>query len=77
LIPGVKEIESIRVFDVRWILVIEKEVQMAHKFNIVQAHFSQATFRTLATNKYWKDSLAGKGILVTVEFSPSSFHLRI
>jgi len=46
-------------------------------FDILQAHFSQATFRTLATNKYWKDSLAGKGILVTVEPSPSSLHIRI
>ena len=48
-----------------------------HMFDILQAHFSQATFRTLATNKYWKDSLAGKGILVTVEPSPSSLHIRI
>ena len=65
------------MFDVRWILVIEKEVRPAHMFDILQAHFSQATFRTLATNKYWKDSLAGKGILVTVEPSPSSLHIRI
>lgn len=36
--------------DVQWILVIEKE----------------ATFSTLAKNQYWKDSVAGKGILLTV-----------
>ena len=35
--------------------------------SLVFAHLTtQATFRTLATNQYWKDSLAGKGILITV-----------
>ncbi|KAH8796899.1 Spo11/DNA topoisomerase VI subunit A [Hyaloscypha sp. PMI_1271] len=54
LIPGVKDIVDIQASDVRWILVIEKE----------------ATFRTLATNQYWRDSLGGKGVLATAKGYP-------
>ncbi len=67
LIPNQKEIGEIHVLNVGWILVIEKEVRYfpsasgSHIPNI-----AEATFRTLATNGYWKDSLAGKGILITV-----------
>ncbi|TVY41187.1 Meiotic recombination protein, partial [Lachnellula subtilissima] len=54
LIPNLKEIADINLDEVRWFLVIEKE----------------ATFRTLASNQYWKDSLAGKGILITAKGYP-------
>ncbi|TVY87160.1 Meiotic recombination protein, partial [Lachnellula willkommii] len=54
LIPNPKEIQDITLDNVRWILVIEKE----------------ATFRTLASNHYWKDSLAGNGILITAKGYP-------
>jgi meiotic recombination protein SPO11 len=39
---------------------------------VASSNISHATFRTLATNQYWKDSLAGKGVLITV-WSSSSF----
>ncbi|KAH7330466.1 Spo11/DNA topoisomerase VI subunit A [Rhexocercosporidium sp. MPI-PUGE-AT-0058] len=54
LIPNPNDIEIIQFLNVKWILVIEKE----------------ATFRTLATNQYWNDSEAGKGILVTAKGYP-------
>ncbi|KAN0099842.1 DNA topoisomerase IV, alpha subunit [Hyaloscypha variabilis] len=54
LIPSIKDIANVRLAYVNWILVIEKE----------------ATFRTLATNQYWKDSVAGKGILITAKGYP-------
>ncbi|KAK0128751.1 hypothetical protein ONS95_000704 [Cadophora gregata] len=54
LVPNPNDIETIQFLDVRWILVIEKE----------------ATFRTLATNQYWADSQAGKGILITAKGYP-------
>jgi meiotic recombination protein SPO11 len=71
LIPSVKDIESIHVSDVRWILIIEKEVHL-NAFHLYLSDIPQATFRTLATNQYWKGSIAGKGILITVR-SPSFF----
>ncbi|KAI9878916.1 MAG: hypothetical protein M1830_010164 [Pleopsidium flavum] len=49
LVPNVQEIQWIRLIDVKWILVIEKE----------------ATFRTLAVNGFYKTSAAGNGILLT------------
>ncbi|PMD37215.1 DNA topoisomerase IV, alpha subunit [Hyaloscypha variabilis F] len=52
--PSIKDIANVRLAYVNWILVIEKE----------------ATFRTLATNQYWKDSVAGKGILITAKGYP-------
>lgn len=54
LVPNPTGIESIQLTDVRWILVIEKE----------------ATFRTLATSKYWNSSLAGSGIIITAKGYP-------
>ncbi|KAE9364749.1 DNA topoisomerase IV, alpha subunit [Stipitochalara longipes BDJ] len=54
LIPSIKDIANVQVSNIQWILVIEKE----------------ATFRTLATNHYWKGSLAGKGILITAKGYP-------
>ncbi|TVY31925.1 Meiotic recombination protein, partial [Lachnellula occidentalis] len=54
LIPNPKEIQDINLDNVQWILVIEKE----------------ATFRTLASNQYWRDSQAGKGILITAKGYP-------
>ncbi|KAA8573445.1 hypothetical protein EYC84_005030 [Monilinia fructicola] len=55
LVPWVKEIEHIDLSQVKWILVIEKEV---------------ATFRTLAEKRYWDSSIAGKGILLTAKGYP-------
>ncbi|KAH6665770.1 Spo11/DNA topoisomerase VI subunit A [Halenospora varia] len=54
LVPNTREIEQIELQDVKWILVIEKE----------------ATFRTLATSHYWRDSQAGKGIIITAKGYP-------
>ncbi|KAG4437979.1 hypothetical protein IFR05_006560 [Cadophora sp. M221] len=54
LIPNPNDIETIQFLNVKWILVIEKE----------------ATFRTLATNQYWNDSQAGKGIIITAKGYP-------
>ncbi|KAL5313601.1 hypothetical protein ACEPPN_018022 [Leptodophora sp. 'Broadleaf-Isolate-01'] len=54
LIPNPNDIETIQFLDVKWILVVEKE----------------ATFRTLATNQYWNDSQAGRGIIITAKGYP-------
>ncbi|KAF7868389.1 hypothetical protein EAF04_004921 [Stromatinia cepivora] len=54
LVPWVREIEEIDLSQVKWILVIEKE----------------ATFRTLAENRYWEYSVSGKGILLTAKGYP-------
>ncbi|CAG8972767.1 hypothetical protein HYALB_00006859 [Hymenoscyphus albidus] len=54
LVPNSKDLQNIQFQEVEWILVIEKE----------------ATFRTLATSKYWQDSLAGKGIIITAKGYP-------
>ncbi|KAB8304012.1 hypothetical protein EYC80_005362 [Monilinia laxa] len=57
LMPWVKEIEHIDLVQVKWVLVIEKEV---------------ATFRTLAEKRYWDSSIAGKGILLTAKGYPDT-----
>ncbi|RAL62863.1 hypothetical protein DID88_004704 [Monilinia fructigena] len=57
LVPWVKEIEHIDIAQVKWILVIEKEV---------------ATFRTLTEKRYWASSIAGKGILLTAKGYPDT-----
>ncbi|KAI5799216.1 Spo11/DNA topoisomerase VI subunit A [Peziza echinospora] len=49
LIPNIRSIERLDLLDTKWILVIEKE----------------ATFRSLAAEKFWDHSSAGKGILIT------------
>ncbi|KAF4632534.1 hypothetical protein G7Y89_g5596 [Cudoniella acicularis] len=54
LVPNPKETREVHLNEVKWILVIEKE----------------ATFRTLATSFYWRDSAAGKGILITAKGYP-------
>ncbi|RKF78682.1 Meiotic recombination protein SPO11 [Golovinomyces cichoracearum] len=54
LVPSCEKIKNIITHDVCWILVIEKE----------------ATFRTLVSSLYWKNSLAGKGILITAKGYP-------
>ncbi|CAG8961776.1 hypothetical protein HYFRA_00006319 [Hymenoscyphus fraxineus] len=54
LVPNSKDLQNVQFQEVEWILVIEKE----------------ATFRTLATSKYWQDSLAGKGIIITAKGYP-------
>lgn len=54
MIPSTKDISTIHANDVQWVLAIEKE----------------ATFRTLAANQYWKDSLEGKGVLITAKGYP-------
>ncbi|RKF78001.1 Meiotic recombination protein SPO11 [Golovinomyces cichoracearum] len=54
LVPSCEKIKNIITYDVCWILVIEKE----------------ATFRTLVSSLYWKNSLAGKGILITAKGYP-------
>ncbi|PBP23672.1 DNA topoisomerase IV, alpha subunit [Diplocarpon rosae] len=64
LVPNTTDMDVIQFIDVRWILVIEKEVSVG----IVLT--SEATFRTLATDQYWKDSIAGKGVLITAKGYP-------
>ncbi|OWP04320.1 hypothetical protein B2J93_9388 [Marssonina coronariae] len=54
LIPNPTDMDVIQFIHVRWILVVEKE----------------ATFRTLATARYWKCSIAGKGLLITAKGYP-------
>ncbi|TGO37998.1 hypothetical protein BHYA_0084g00290 [Botrytis hyacinthi] len=56
LVPWVKEIEEMDLSQVKWILVIEKE----------------ATFRTLAENRYWEYSNAGRGIILTAKGYPDT-----
>ncbi|KAG0646636.1 Meiotic recombination SPO11 [Hyphodiscus hymeniophilus] len=54
LIANTREIKSLQLQDIRWILVIEKE----------------ATFRTLATSRYWSTCLAGTGLMLTAKGYP-------
>ncbi|KAI0007349.1 DNA topoisomerase IV, alpha subunit [Xylariaceae sp. FL0662B] len=54
LIPQVEYIRRIDIGEVKWILVIEKE----------------ATFRGLASSRYFETSFAGPGILVTAKGYP-------
>ena len=68
LVPSTKEIQSFQLIDVSWILVIEKEVcALTHVYH--PAYIAKATFRTLAGTQYWKASLAGKGIIITVRLA--------
>ncbi|KAH8591118.1 Spo11/DNA topoisomerase VI subunit A [Bisporella sp. PMI_857] len=59
LVPSVKEISTLSLISVRWILVIEKE----------------ATFRSLSTSQYWKNSPTGNGIILTAKGYPD-IHTR-
>ncbi|TVY82608.1 Meiotic recombination protein rec12 [Lachnellula suecica] len=61
LIPDPKNIQEVELEGVKWILVIEKEACTSRV---------SATFRTLATEQYWKGSRAGKGILITAKGYP-------
>ncbi|KAI9863699.1 MAG: hypothetical protein M1813_003722 [Trichoglossum hirsutum] len=54
LVPSVKDIDSIDLVGVRWILLIEKE----------------ATFRSLSANRFWDNPRLGKGILLTAKGYP-------
>jgi len=50
LVPIARDVDCVDCCRSRWVLVVEKE----------------ATFRTLSTSQYWRTSLAGQGVLVTV-----------
>lgn len=65
LIPNIRDIKNFQLQDVQWILVIEKEVCHSPR-TLPHVLTLQATFRTLATNKYWSTSPAGKGTIITV-----------
>ncbi|KAG9245941.1 Spo11/DNA topoisomerase VI subunit A [Calycina marina] len=54
LVPNLKEISSLELQNVAWVLVIEKE----------------ATFRTLSTQSYHQHSLAGRGVILTAKGYP-------
>ncbi|KAF7885191.1 hypothetical protein EAF00_011009 [Botryotinia globosa] len=70
LVPWIKEIEEMDLSQVKWILVIEKEVghTFMRAYNITDCR--QATFRTLAEKRYWEFSNAGRGILLTAKGYP-------
>jgi len=50
LVPDPDSVSGFDISQTNWILIIEKE----------------ATFRSLASSRYWERSKAGKGILITV-----------
>ncbi|KAI9676345.1 MAG: hypothetical protein M1817_000502 [Caeruleum heppii] len=54
LIPSIKDVASVDVAGLTWILVIEKE----------------ATFRSLATASFWKTGGIGEGLLITAKGYP-------
>ncbi|KAF5021761.1 hypothetical protein F66182_6211 [Fusarium sp. NRRL 66182] len=51
-IPTIQSITGVDVHDVRWVLVVEKD----------------AVFRSLCSSQFWRTSLFGPGVLVTVRF---------
>ena len=71
LIPNTREIKSLQLQDIQWIVVIEKEVHPC--FSSLLILTPKATFRTLATSKYWLISLAGKGLILTVRSTYAPF----
>ncbi|KAI9764886.1 MAG: hypothetical protein M1835_007487 [Candelina submexicana] len=54
LVPDVREIRTVDVMELKWILIIEKE----------------ATFRSLAASAFWKTYKPGKGLLLTAKGYP-------
>ncbi|KAM0561588.1 hypothetical protein ACHAPJ_002756 [Fusarium lateritium] len=49
-IPAVQSISGVEIHDVKWLLVVEKD----------------AVFRSLCSSQFWRTSLFGPGVLVTV-----------
>ncbi|MCJ1300659.1 hypothetical protein MMC08_003456 [Hypocenomyce scalaris] len=54
LVPNIHDIDDIDISGVSWVLVIEKE----------------ATFRSLAINRFYMDSSVGQGIIITAKGYP-------
>ncbi|KAK2623907.1 hypothetical protein QTJ16_006541 [Diplocarpon rosae] len=51
--------------------VVDRYVDdIAYTFGVSRDALNVATFRTLATDQYWKDSIAGKGVLITAKGYP-------
>lgn len=77
LIDDVQEIQAIDISGVAWVLVVEKEVASPRRYasKLSSLIVNQSTFRTLASNEYYRNSKAGKGIIVTVyPLSPATRH---
>ena len=67
-----KEISTLDISELRWVLVIEKEVCKLRKIStvVLTLRESKATFRSLAASAFWKTSTDEKGLLLTVSMFP-------
>ncbi|KAI1176071.1 Spo11/DNA topoisomerase VI subunit A [Nemania sp. FL0916] len=73
LLPDIRAITSVHLAGIRWLLVIEKEVNLfasPHPSNCAKGPYNKATFRGLVASRFHETARVGPGILITAKGYP-------